>query len=317
MLSCPLFRLLTIFMPTPCLLAAIDIGSNSCLLEIGRFAGDRYVSKICRKETIRLGAGLDAQGQLKFSAMERGWACLARFAPLIAGLPRNQVRVVATQTLREATNRDIFLSRGSAILGTPIEVIAGEEEARLIYEGVARWLPPSANRRLVVDIGGRSTELCLGQGLQAQVIRSVELGSVAWAMRFFSDGGLKPEQFAAAQTSAYTALQTAAAEFSPVLWDMAYGASGTAKAISRVLAQQQHPPNLITRQGLAWLQTQLEQLGHSRQISLAGLHEDLLPVIGGGVSVMRAVFELLEIEEMRVTQGALRHGLLYGLQQNQ
>ncbi len=296
------------------LLAAIDIGSNSCLLEIGRAANGRIQLQTCRKETIRLGGALDAQGRLSAEAMERGWACLERFAALIAALPRSQIRAVGTQTLREASNRDIFLARGNAILGAPIEVITGEEEARLIYQGVVRLLAPSPRRRLVVDIGGRSTELCLGQGLQAQVARSVELGSVAWALRHFPDGGLRPEQFAAAQASACAVLQTGAAEFSPAHWDLAYGASGTAGAISKVLgAQGRHARGLISRQGLDWLQASLEQLGHSRQVHLAGLREDLRPVIGAGVSVMRAVFQLLEIEEMRVTQGALRHGLLYGL----
>lgn len=300
------------------LLAAIDIGSNSCLLEIGHFAGERLVSQTCRKETIRLGGSLDAQGRLSDEAMERGWSCLRRFAPLIAALPPQQVRAVATQTLREATNRAEFLTRGSAILGVPIEVIDGEEEARLIYQGVARLLPPSTRRRLVVDIGGRSTEVCLGQGFSAQRTRSVEIGSVAWSMRHFADGGLRPEQFDAAQASARALLQPLAADFSPAHWEQAYGASGTAGAISRVLAAQaggpqRHAPGLITRPGLHWLQAQLQQQGHSSQVQLAGLREELRPVIGGGVSVMQAVFQLFGIEEMRVTQGSLRHGLLYDL----
>ena len=301
------------------LLAAIDIGSNSCLLEIGHFVGDRLISQTCRKETIRLGGSLDAQGQLSSEAMERGWACLQRFAPLIAHLPRQRVRAVATQTLREATNRAQFLTRGSAILGVPIEVIDGEEEARLIYQGVARLLPPSTRRRLVIDIGGRSTELCLGQGFQAQRTHSVELGSVAWSLRHFADGGLRPEQFSAAQASASALLQPLAAAFAPAHWEQAYGASGTAGAISRVLAAQaggpqRHAPGLITRQGLDWLQAQLQEQGHSSQVQLAGLREELRPVIGGGVSVMQAVFQLFGIAQMRVTQGSLRHGLLYGLQ---
>lgn len=295
------------------LFAAIDIGSNSCLLEIGHFAGDRLVSQTCRKETIRLGGSLDARGFLSSDAMQRGWDCLQRFAPLIADLPPERVRAVATQTLREAANRALFLDRGSALLGVPIEVINGEEEARLIYQGVARLLPPSARKRLVIDIGGRSTELCLGQGLEARLMRSVEIGSVAWSLRHFSDGGLRPEQFSAAQTSARAMLQPHAQAFAAPHWEQAYGASGTAGAISRVLAAQTGTPGLITRQGLEWLQTRLQQDGHSSAVHLAGLREELRPVIGGGVSVMQAAFQLFGIEEMRVTQGSLRHGLLYGL----
>lgn len=295
------------------LLAAIDIGSNSCLLEIGHFVGDRLVSQTCRKETIRLGGSLDAQGQLSSDAMERGWACLQRFAPLIADLPRERVRAVATQTLREATNRALFLARGSDILGVPIEVINGEEEARLIYQGVARLLPPSARRRLVIDIGGRSTELCLGQGFEARLTRSVELGSVAWSLRHFADGGLRPAQFEAARSGALALLQPQAQAFAAANWEQAYGASGTAGAISRVLAAQTGVPGMITRTGLGWLQARLQQDGHSSAVHLAGLREELRPVIGGGVSVMQAVFELFGIEQMRVTQGSLRHGMLYGL----
>ncbi|MBS7776415.1 Ppx/GppA family phosphatase [Acidovorax sp. CCYZU-2555] len=295
------------------LLAAIDIGSNSCLLELGHFTGDRLVSQTCRKETIRLGGSLDAQGQLSAEAMERGWACLQRFAPLIADLPPERVRAVATQTLREATNRAQFLARGSAILGVPIEVIGGEEEARLIYQGVARLLPPSSRKRLVIDIGGRSTELCLGQGFEARITRSVEIGSVAWSLRHFADGGLRPEQFAAAKASAQAMLQPQADAFAAPHWEQAYGASGTAGAISRVLAAQAGTPGLITRQGLDWLQARLQQDGHSSAVHLAGLREELRPVIGGGVSVMQAVFQLFGIDEMRVTQGSLRHGLLYSL----
>jgi len=295
------------------LLAAIDIGSNSCLLELGHFTGDRLVSQTCRKETIRLGGSLDAQGRLSAEAMERGWACLQRFAPLIADLPPERVRAVATQTLREATNRAEFLARGSAILGVPIEVIGGEEEARLIYQGVARLLPPSSRKRLVIDIGGRSTELCLGQGFEARLTRSVEIGSVAWSLRHFCDGGLQAEQFAAARASARAMLQPQAQAFAATHWEQAYGASGTAGAISRVLAAQAGVPGLITRPGLDWLQARLQQDGHSSAVHLAGLREELRPVIGGGVSVMHAVFELFGIEEMRVTQGSLRHGMLYAL----
>ncbi len=295
------------------LFAAIDIGSNSCLLEIGHFNGDRLVSQTCRKETIRLGGSLDAQGRLSSEALERGWACLQRFAPLIADLPRERVRAAATQTLREASNRALFLTRGSAILGVPIEVIDGEEEARLIYQGVARLLPPSTRRRLVIDIGGRSTELCLGQGLEARITRSVEIGSVAWSLRHFADGGLRPEQFAAAQASACALLQPQVQAFAPAHWEQAFGASGTAGAISRVLTAQAGTPGLITREGLAWLQARLERDGHSSAVHIAGLREELRPVIGGGVSVMQAVFALFGIAEMRVTQGSLRHGLLYEL----
>jgi len=144
-------------------LAAIDIGSNSFRLEIGEVAGGSYRRIDYLKQTVRLGAGLDASGLLTEEAARRGLACLASFAQRLAGYALPQVRAVATQTLREAGNRDAFLARAQTVLGHPIEVISGREEARLIYAGVAR-LQPSAARRLVIDIGGRSTEMILGTG---------------------------------------------------------------------------------------------------------------------------------------------------------
>ena len=154
-----------------------------------------------RKEAIRLGSALDAQGALSLEAMQRGWACLERYAQVLGDLPRHRVRAVATQTLREASNRQIFLDEGQRILGCPIEVIDGEEEARLIYRGVAQLLPPGAQRRLVVDIGGRSTELCLGQQRQVLQARSFAFGSVTWALRHFPDGELSAQALSQAEAA--------------------------------------------------------------------------------------------------------------------
>ena len=152
------------------LLAAIDLGSNSFRLEIGRLNHGQIHRTEYLKETVRQGNGLDADRNLTQDAMQRGWDCLARFAERLAGFRKHQVRAVATQTLREARNRDAFLQKANQILGFPIEVIAGREEARMIYQGVAHLLPQSPERRLVIDIGGRSTELILGQNLHAEVM---------------------------------------------------------------------------------------------------------------------------------------------------
>src|SRR6218665_786980 len=167
-------------------LAAVDLGSNSFRLEIGRYEFGHIQRVEYLKETVRPGNGLDEDQQLTRAAMERGWACLARFGERLAGFPRAQVRAVATQTLREARNREEFLSRGSAVLASPIDVVSGAEEARLIYQGVARLLPQSDERRLVVDIGGRSTELILGQQFSPQAVASYQVGSVAWSQRYFA-----------------------------------------------------------------------------------------------------------------------------------
>ena len=207
-------------------LAAIDMGSNSFRLEIAQLDQGCYRRVDYLKETVRLGGGLDANGLLTEEATTRGLACLARFAQRLQGFAPQQVRAVATQTLREARNRDAFLVRAQTVLGHPIEVISGREEARLIYAGVAR-LQPSHAPRLVVDIGGRSTEMILGHGRKALHAESFQVGSVSLSMRFFGDGRLSAEAFRAAQVAAGAELEEALEPFAPGHWREALGASGT------------------------------------------------------------------------------------------
>ncbi|MDP1792140.1 MAG: exopolyphosphatase, partial [Methylibium sp.] len=192
--------------PEAAQLAAIDIGSNSFRLEIGQLTRGRYKRIDYLKETVRLGGGLDADGRLNEEAQLRGLACLARFALRLRGFAPAQVRAVATQTLREARNRDAFLARARTVLGHPIEVISGREEARLIFAGVAR-LQPSERPRIVIDIGGRSTEMILGQGRTPRQAESFQVGSVSLSMRYFPDGRFTPEAFRAAQVAAGAELE--------------------------------------------------------------------------------------------------------------
>ena len=295
------------------LLAAVDLGSNSFRLEIGRFEHGHIQRVEYLKETVRQGGGLDEERNLSLDAMQRGWDCLARFAERLAGFERTHVRAVATQTLREAHNRDVFIERGNAILGYPIDVVSGPEEARLIYQGVSRLLPQSDERRLVVDIGGRSTELILGQRYQAQAVTSLRMGSVAWSTRYFADGNFTAAAFEAAETAAKAMLDETLQVFRPDAWDVAYGSSGTIGAVGEILAMAGHPPGAITREALDWLLAKLLRAGHASRVRLDGLKEDRRPVIGGGLSVLRAVFSLLGIERMQVAQGALRQGALYDL----
>ena len=295
------------------LLAAVDLGSNSFRLEIGRFEHGHIQRVEYRKETVRQGADLDADQQLSDQAMQRGWDCLARFAERLAGFTSDQVRAVATQTLREARNRDAFLQRGSAILGYPIEVVSGPEEARLIYQGVARLLPQSNERRLVVDIGGRSTELILGQQYQAQAVASFPVGSVGWSARYFADGAFTEQAFAAAEVAAKAVLDEALCSYPRTAWDVAYGSSGTVGAVGEILASAGQPAGRITRADLDWLQERLLRAQSADRVRMNGLKEDRRPVIGGGISVLRAVFDLLEIDALQVAQGALRQGALYSL----
>ena len=191
------------------LYAAIDLGSNSYRLEIGRLENGHLRRVEYIKETVRQGNGLNAERNLTEDAMARGLACLARFAERIAGFKPSHVRAVATQTLREARNRDVFLSAARKSLGFPIDVIAGREEARLIYLGVSHLLPDSDERRLVVDIGGRSTELILGQGHSPHTLESYRLGSVAWSMKYFHDGQWTATAFRSAEVAAKAVLDEA------------------------------------------------------------------------------------------------------------
>ncbi len=294
-------------------LAAVDLGSNSFRLEIGRYEFGHIQRVEYLKETVRQGNGLDEDRNLTRDAMERGWACLARFGERLAGFPRSQVRAVATQTLREARNRDEFLSRGSEVLGYPIDVVSGPEEARLIYQGVARLLPQSDERRLVVDIGGRSTELILGEQFTPHAVASYRVGSVAWSQRYFPKGEFTTQAFLAAEIAAKAVLDEALETFRRDAWEVAYGSSGTAGAVGDVLAAAGGPQGIITREGLDWLQERLLRAQSADRIRLEGLKDERRAVIGGGISVLRAVFDLLDVEQMHVAQGALRQGALYDL----
>ncbi len=294
-------------------LAAIDLGSNSFRLEIAQLDHGLLKRREYLKETVRQGNGLDAERNLGEDAMQRGWDCLGRFAERLAGFKKNQVRAVATQTLREARNREVFLERAQKILGFPIDVISGREEARLIYQGVAHLLPQSNERRLVVDIGGRSTELILGQGYRPRFMDSYRVGSVAWSMRYFPEGNFSAEAFETAEVAAQAVLDEALNSCRREDWDVAYGSSGTVGAVGDVLQAAGWAEDLITQDGLDWLLERLLKAGSAERLRIEGMKDDRRAVIGGGVSVLRALFSLLDITEMHVAQGALRHGALYDL----
>ncbi|MEO5843747.1 MAG: Ppx/GppA family phosphatase, partial [Caldimonas sp.] len=262
-------------------LAAIDMGSNSFRLEIGQLIDGRYRRIDYLKETVRLGAGLDGHGLLTEAASERGLACLARFAQRLAGFAPTQVRAVATQTLREARNRDEFLARAQAVLGFPIEVISGREEARLIYAGVAR-LQPSNTPRLVIDIGGRSTEMILGQGRKPLRAESFQVGSVSLSARYFGDGRFSEAAFRQAQIAAGAELEEALVPFAAQHWQEALGSSGTVGSVSQLLASSGVTDGRITPEGLRWLMEQCLRAERVDKLVLPGLKEDRRPVIGGG-----------------------------------
>jgi exopolyphosphatase / guanosine-5'-triphosphate,3'-diphosphate pyrophosphatase len=293
-------------------LAAVDMGSNSFRLEIGQLSPGRYKRIDYLKETVRLGAGLDTQGLLTEDAMQRGLACLNRFAQRLDGYLPMQVRAVATQTLREAQNRNAFLARAQTVLGHPIEVISGREEARLIFAGVAR-LQPSDEPRLVIDIGGRSTEMILGQGRTPMRAESFQVGSVSLSIRYFGDGRFTESAFRAAQVAAGAELEEALAPFSPYHWREALGSSGTAGAVSQLLAANNITNGVITPAGLQWCMEQCLRAGRIDKLNLPGLKEDRRSVIGGGLAILYTLATHFGIDVLQPARGALRQGVIFDL----
>lgn len=297
-------------------LAAIDLGSNSFRLEIGRIEHGQFYRTEYLKETVRQGNGLDEDRNLTTEAMRRGWDCLARFGERLAGFNSMEVRAVATQTLREARNRDEFLARAHELLGFPIDVISGREEARLIYQGVAHALPQGQERRLVVDIGGRSTELILGQGYEPRQMESYRVGSIAWSTRYFGDNQFTRHAFQMAEIAAKAVLDEALNTYRRDSWEVAYGSAGTVGAVGDVLAAAGWSTGAVTRDGLDWLLDKLLSAQHVDRLRLPGMKDERRAVIGGGLSILRAVFDLLQIDEMQQATGGLRHGLLFDLMGN-
>jgi len=303
---------MTLPVHAPHALAAIDMGSNSFRLEIALLQGGQYKRQTYLKETVRLGAGLDGENMLTEAAMERGLECLRRFALRLHGFDPQRVRAVATQTLREARNRDAFLQRAQEALGFAIEVISGREEARLIFAGVAR-LQASSAQRLVIDIGGRSTEMILGRGLKPEVAESFQVGSVGLSLRFFPDGRFTPEAFRAAQVAAGAELEEALTLFKPSMWKQALGSSGTVGAVSQILAASGMTDGRITPNALRWCMDECLKAGHVDKLKLPGLKDDRRAVVGGGLCILYTLLTQFGIGELMPAKGALRQGVIFDL----
>jgi exopolyphosphatase/guanosine-5'-triphosphate,3'-diphosphate pyrophosphatase len=304
-------------MPTPLPsltepLAAIDMGSNSFRLEIGQLQHGRYRRLDYLKEMVRLGGGLDASGMLTDDAAERGLACLRRFAERLRDFGSGQIRAVATQTLREARNRNAFLERAQAALGHPIEVISGREEARLIYAGVAH-LQPADEPRLVIDIGGRSTEMILGRGRVPGTAESFQVGCVSLSMRYFPDGHITAEGFRAAQVAAGAELEEGLQPFAPEYWQTALGSSGTVGAVSQILESAGISDGRITPEGLRWCIARCIEFGHIDRLAFPGLKAERRAVLPGGLAILYTLLANFRIPEIRPAKGALRQGVIIDL----
>lgn len=297
----------------PATLAVVDLGSNSFRLEVGRVEGDQIFRLDTWRETIRFGAGMDAQGRLTAPARHAALACLARFSERLSGLHPSAVRAVATNTFRVATNASTFLLQAEAALGFPIDVIGGHEEARLIYLGVAHVLPASPDPRLVIDIGGGSTEFVIGRGFVPERLESLKLGCVSLSQRFFPTGALRAESFVAAETHARAEIEAIAREFGREHWQRAYASSGTALALAAILEENGLSSGGITPEGLVRLRKRMIGAGHVSRLALVGIKPERAPVLAGGFAIMAAAMAELSVPRINPVGGALRLGVLYDL----
>jgi exopolyphosphatase/guanosine-5'-triphosphate,3'-diphosphate pyrophosphatase len=266
------------------------------------------------KETVRLAAGVDPDQRISRKTIDAACECLARMNERLRGLPAEQVRAVGTQTLREAPNADEFLLEAQHALGYPIDVISGREEARLTFEGCMHSAPPSKEPRLVVDIGGASTELIVGRGFEAGAAESFKVGCVNTTLRFFRDGVLDRAAFRRAQVAAAAEIEEAVSVFSRANWHEAFGASGTVGAAAELIRQVEWGDgSAITAGMLLNLRQFLIEYGEVRRLKLPGIKPERAQVLAGGIAVLIAVFETLGISEMIPARGGLRLGLLYDL----
>lgn len=292
-------------------IAAIDLGSNSFHLIVAQVV-DGQIRVLDRlREMVRLGAGLDGDNNLDGVARERAIACLLRFGQRLREMPPGSVRAVGTNTLRKMRDPEAFLLEAAAALGHPIEIIAGREEARLIYLGVSHGLPDSSARRLVIDIGGGSTELILGEQFEPTHMESLHMGCVSSSQAFFASGEIKAKSWQRAVIAARLELQAIEADYRRIGWGEVVGASGTIRTVAEVVRAQGWSDSAITFVALQRLVDTLLAAGHVAKLNLAGLKEERLPVFAGGVAVLYAIFQALGIERMDASEWALREGLLY------
>lgn len=294
------------------ILAAVDMGSNSFRLQVAKVEGEQLYMLDGLREPVRLAAGLTADNYLDEAAQQRALEALGRFGERLRDLPPGAVRAVGTNSLRVAVNAAEFIAKAEKVLGFPIEVIAGHEEARLIYVGVAHGMPQTDDNLLVMDIGGGSTEFIIGHGMTPLKLESLYMGCVSFSSRYFPDGKINRRSLEKAEIAARSELQTIVVDYRGQ-WQKALGSSGTAKAIAEILELNGYCKNGITRDGLEKLRGELLRAGDIKKLNLQGLREDRLPSLPGGFAIMYAAFCELGITDMQVALSALREGVLYDL----
>ncbi len=294
-------------------LAAVDLGSNSFHLQIGRVVEAQIYPLDSVREVVRLGGGFTGDKRIDRATQAKALEALAKFAERLRGFPRQAVRVVGTNALRVAKNAPQFLREARQVLGFPIEVISGREEARLIYLGVAHSLPAAAHKRLVVDVGGGSTELIIGTGLEPRLTESLYMGCVSYSLKFFAEGKIDKARMKAAELAARQELAGMVSRYRAEGWDESVGSSGTARSMENILRENGFAAEGLTREGLDRLRSLLLKHEKADPSRIAGLRPNRAPVLAGGLAIMSAVFDELGIEAMKVSDGALRHGVLYDL----
>ena len=296
----------------PDVLAAVDLGSNSFHLVVAQYRKGQLLVIDRLREPVQLASGLDEEGRLDREVAQGALACLKRFGQRIAALRADAVRVAGTSALRRVRRKEAFLTRASEALGHPVQVISGREEARLIFAGVARSLPKSG-QRLVVDIGGGSTELIIGRGHQPVELESVNLGCVDFSQRYFGDGRLTPRRFERARLGARQLLEPVQQAFRERGWDSATGSSGTARTVLEACREIDPKVTAITAASIDSLIDALCEAGRTDAIPFKAVTADRRNVLPGGVAIMAAVFSQLRIKRMRWSDGAMREGLLHDM----
>lgn len=310
----------------PRLIASVDLGSNSFRMVVAQIletpSGYQLRPVDTLRDPIKLAAGLDNDKNLDADAFARGLSSIRRFGERLRSFTPMQVRAVATNTLRVARNANQFIQQAELALGFPIEVIAGREEARLVYVGAAHGAPANSGNRLVIDVGGGSTEFIIGQGYEANLMESLYIGCVSHSQKFFVNGAMDSYSFKQAELAARQEIQILAKEYRKKGWDQVIGSSGTAKALAELIVLNGFDGlsggytgfdagGIITRDGLENLKGSLIESEFMAASHLIGLKPDRRQVLPGGLAIMIAAFDELRIESMEIVEAALRMGVLY------
>ncbi len=295
----------------PDVLAAVDLGSNSFHMVVARHQHGQLVILDRLREMVRLGAGLSDAGRLDDEAAARALRCLERFGQRLRAMQADSVRVVGTNALRRAKRKRWFLERARAALGHPIEIISGLEEARLIYSGVVHTSPSNPDKRLVIDIGGGSTELVIGEGFNPLLLESLSVGCVG--LSAFDDGRISEKRFERARTAVRLELEPIQEAYRKMGWLQAFGSSGTVRVIADVLRRLNPDSPRITLENLNKLVERVVAAGHVDELDLPEVDAERAPVFPSGLAILTELVESLGIDRVRVAEGAMREGLLYDL----